>query len=135
MKKALKKKVSKASKTSKVKVKKIKEKVKKTKVEKKVKKEKVTGAPKEALSPQDKQKIIKEFALKEGDTGSPEVQVAIATQKITNLVSHLDQNPKDHHSRRGLLKIVAKRRRILNYLQKKDEARYKNLIKKLGLKK
>jgi len=84
---------------------------------------------------EDKQDLIKQFALKEGDTGSPEVQIAIATQKITNLVKHLEQNPKDNHSRRGLLKIVAKRRRVLNYLQKKDEARYTELIKKLGLKK
>ena len=83
----------------------------------------------------DKQSIIHIFALKEGDTGSPEVQVALATQKITNLVSHLEGNPKDNHSRRGLLKVVAKRRRVLNYLQKKDEKRYTNLIKKLGLKK
>lgn len=82
-----------------------------------------------------KQEIIHQFALKDGDTGSPEVQVAIATQKIANLVKHLEQNPKDNHSRRGLLKIVAKRRRVLNYLQKKDENRYTSLIKKLALKK
>lgn len=132
MKKALKKKVSAASK---VKAKKLKEKEKKIKIEKKVKKEKETVKSKDAITPKDKQKIIKAFALKEGDTGSPEVQVAISTQKITNLGAHLEQNPKDNHSRRGLLKIVAKRRRILNYLSKKDEARYKNLIKKLGLKK
>lgn len=83
----------------------------------------------------NKQEIIKQFALREGDTGSPEVQVALLTQKINNLVAHLEQNPKDNHSRRGLLKVIAKRRRILNYLQTKDETRYKNLIKKLNLKK
>lgn len=87
------------------------------------------------LTSLDKQAIIHHFALKEGDTGSPEVQVALATQKIINLVEHLDQNPKDNHSRRGLLKIVSKRRRVLNYLQNKDIKRYNELIKKLGLKK
>jgi len=87
------------------------------------------------LSTLDKQEIIIRFALKNGDTGSPEVQVALATQKIANLVKHLEQNPKDNHSRRGLLKIVAKRRRVLNYLQKKDEKRYTGLVKKLELKK
>lgn len=127
MKKTSKKKI-KAGST--VKVKKVKEKEKPEKKEKKVRE-----AAKDAITPEDKQKIIKAFALKEGDTGSPEVQVAISTQKIANLVAHLEKNPKDHHSRRGLLKIVAKRRRILNYLQKKDEKRYKTLIKKLDLKK
>ena len=82
-----------------------------------------------------KQTIITEYATKHGDTGSPEVQIALLSQKITNLASHLEQNPKDNHSRRGFLKVVAKRRRILNYLQKKDEKRYGELIKKLGLKK
>ena len=76
-----------------------------------------------------KKEISKEFRL------SNEEIFDIATQKITNLIAHLKQNPKDNHSRRGLLKIVAKRRRILNYLQKKDEKRYKDLIKKLDLKK
>lgn len=83
----------------------------------------------------DKQKIIKDFAQKEGDTGSPEVQVALLSHKITKLTGHLEVNKKDDHSRRGLLKIIAKRRRILNYLQKLDEKRYKKLIAKLGLKK
>jgi small subunit ribosomal protein S15 len=91
-------------------------------------------APKE-ITPADKQNIINKFALKDGDTGSPEVQVAILTQKINNLVAHLEGNPKDNHSRRGLLKVVAKRRRILNYLKDKAEARYLELIKKLELKK
>lgn len=85
--------------------------------------------------PDDKQKIIEEFSQKKGDTGSPEVQVALLTQKIDKLVGHLDVNKKDNHSRRGLLKIIAKRRRILNYLEKLDEKRYKVLIKKLELKK
>lgn len=85
--------------------------------------------------PDDKQKIIDMFAQRKGDTGSPEVQVALLTQKITRLTEHLDENKKDNHSRRGLLKVIAKRRRILNYLQKLDEKRYKKLLKELGLKK
>jgi small subunit ribosomal protein S15 len=85
--------------------------------------------------PDDKQKIIETFAQKKGDTGSPEVQGALLTQKVERLVEHLNINKKDNHSRRGLLKIIAKRRRILNYLQKLDEKRYKVLIKKLELKK
>lgn len=105
--------------------------VKKTKKEVKATKKALA----EQLGSEDKQDLIKQFALKVGDTGSPEVQVAIATQKINNLVKHLEQNPKDNHSRRGLLKVVAKRRRVLNYLLKKGEARYNELIKKLGLKK
>lgn len=83
----------------------------------------------------DKQKIIESFAQKKGDTGSPEVQVALLSYKIGRLVEHLDLNKKDNHSRRGLLKVVAKRRRILSYLQKVNETRYKGLIDKLGLKK
>jgi small subunit ribosomal protein S15 len=85
--------------------------------------------------PDDKQKLIELFAQKTGDTGSPEVQVALLTQKIERLTEHLDINKKDNHSRRGLLKVIAKRRRILNYLQKLDEKRYKELIEKIGLKK
>jgi len=83
----------------------------------------------------DKQKVIEEFSQKKGDTGSPEVQVALLSFKIDRLTEHLDENKKDNHSRRGLLKVVAKRRRILNYLQKLDEKRYKKLTAKLGLKK
>jgi small subunit ribosomal protein S15 len=83
----------------------------------------------------DKQKIITEFAQKTGDTGSPEVQVALLTHKIERLSEHLGENKKDNHSRRGLLKVVAKRRRILSYLQKLDKKRYKTLIERLGLKK
>lgn len=85
--------------------------------------------------PDDKQKLIEKFSQHKGDTGSPEVQVALLTQKIERLSEHLNQNKKDNHSRRGLLKVIAKRRRILNYLQKLDEKRYKILVKELGLKK
>lgn len=90
---------------------------------------------KAVVLPDDKQKIIEEFAQKKGDTGSPEVQVALLSHKIDKLTEHLDENKKDNHSRRGLLKVIAKRRRILNYLHKLDEKRYKKLISKLGLKK
>ncbi|PIT89301.1 MAG: 30S ribosomal protein S15 [Candidatus Levybacteria bacterium CG10_big_fil_rev_8_21_14_0_10_36_7] len=85
--------------------------------------------------PESKQDIIESFSQKKGDTGSPEVQVALLSFKIQRLSNHLEENKKDNHSRRGLLKVIAKRRRILNYLQKLDEKRYKELIKKLGLKK
>lgn len=84
--------------------------------------------------PDDKQKIIEMFAQKTGDTGSPEVQVALLTQKINKLTSHLEENKKDNHSRRGLLKVIAKRRRIINYLQKLDDTRYKGLLGQLELK-
>ncbi len=87
------------------------------------------------LLPDDKQKIIEDYAQKKGDTGSPEVQVALLTHKINKLTEHLGINKKDNHSRRGLLKVIAKRRRILNYLQKLNDKRYKKLIAKLGLKK
>jgi small subunit ribosomal protein S15 len=85
--------------------------------------------------PDDKQKIIETFAQKKGDTGSPEVQVALLTHKIQRLVDHLEENKKDNHSRRGMLKIIAKRRRILNYLEKISKERFENLVSKLGLKK
>lgn len=87
-----------------------------------------------ALVKDEKKKIIQKFAREKGDTGSPEVQVALLTAKIDKLVSHLDTHSKDVHSRRGLLSMVAKRRRLLNYLGKKDEKRYKNLIDELKLK-
>lgn len=83
----------------------------------------------------EKQKIIEKYAQKNGDTGSPEVQIALLSYKIGRLSEHLNQNKKDNHSRRGLLKVVAKRRRILNYLQKLSEDRYKVLIGSLNLKK
>ncbi len=85
--------------------------------------------------PDDKQKLMDMFAQKKGDTGSPEVQVALLTHKIMKLTGHLGENKKDNHSRRGLLKVIAKRRRIINYLQKLDEKRYKELLGKLDLKK
>ncbi len=85
--------------------------------------------------PDDKLQLIEEFAQHKGDTGSPEVQVALLTQKIERLVLHLDENKKDNHSRRGLLKVVAKRRRIIQYLESLDKKRYKKLVEKLGLKK
>lgn len=96
---------------------------------------KKTTAATEGVLSVSKQNLIEKFAQKKGDTGSPEVQVALATQKIYNLTSHLDENPKDNHSRRGLLKIIAKRRRILHYLQGKDDERYIALVKNLGMKK
>ncbi len=82
-----------------------------------------------------KQQIIKEYATKEGDTGSPEVQVAILTYRINHLNEHLKEHKKDHHSRRGLLKMVGQRRNLLNYLKEKDIERYRNLISRLGLRK
>jgi small subunit ribosomal protein S15 len=101
----------------------------------KAKKTRQTSTIASTVSLEDKQKIIEEFAQKPGDTGSPEVQVALLTQKINRLTNHLSENQKDDHSRRGLLKVIAKRRRILNYLLKLDKKRYQNLIKKLNLKK
>lgn len=82
-----------------------------------------------------KQELIKEHALNEGDTGSPEVQVAILSERISNLTEHFKTHTKDNHSRRGLLKLVNKRRRLLSYLKAKDEARYVKLIETLGLRK
>ena len=81
------------------------------------------------------QSIIKEYQKKEGDTGSPEVQVAILTERINHLNEHLKDNKKDHHSRRGLLMMVGKRRGLLNYLQKKDIERYRDIVNKLNLRK
>lgn len=82
---------------------------------------------------EEKQEVIAQFQVKEGDTGSPEVQVALLTKRIEKLVGHLKVNPSDNHSRRGLLGIVSKRRRLLNYLEKKDAKRYKAIAQKLGL--
>ena len=87
------------------------------------------------ISAEKKQAIIKEYARKEGDTGSPEVQVAILTARINELQDHFNQHPKDHHSRRGLLKMGGKRRNLLAYLKSKDVERYRSLIEKLGLRK
>ncbi|MFP4634518.1 MAG: 30S ribosomal protein S15 [Nitriliruptoraceae bacterium] len=83
--------------------------------------------------PQDKQAIIERFAREPGDTGSPEVQVALITARVTHLTEHLKQHHQDHHSRRGLLKLVGQRRRLLNYLKDKDIERYRSLIAELGL--
>ena len=88
-----------------------------------------------ALDKATKEALIKEFQLHETDTGSPEVQIAILTNKITYLTEHLKQHPKDHHSRRGLLKMVGQRRGLLNYLQKKDIERYRAIIAKLNIRK
>ncbi len=88
-----------------------------------------------ALSKTTKTQIIKDFGLFEGDTGSPEVQVALLTNSVNELTEHLKQHKKDNHSRRGLLKQVSKRRRLLNFLLKKSEDRYRKLIERLGLSK
>ena len=82
-----------------------------------------------------KTEIIDEYKTKEGDTGSPEVQIAILTYRINDLNEHLKIHKKDHHSRRGLLKMVGQRRNLLNYLRDKDIERYRNLISRLGLRK
>jgi small subunit ribosomal protein S15 len=87
-----------------------------------------------ALTTDAKLNIIKDFATKEGDTGSPEVQIALLTAQVTDLTEHLKKHKKDVHSRRGLLKMVAKRRRLINFLQHKDEKRYKALSKRLEIK-
>jgi len=80
-----------------------------------------------------KAEVIKDYATHEGDTGSPEVQVAILSERITNLTEHLKTHKKDFHSRRGLLIMVGQRRRLLDYVRRKDRARYEGLIKRLGL--
>lgn len=87
------------------------------------------------ISSNQKQKIIKDFQIKSGDTGSPEIQVALLSQRIQVLISHLKMNIHDNHSRRGLLGLVSKRRRILNYLAKKYDTRYKEIVAKLKLSK
>ena len=85
------------------------------------------------LAREAKQGIVTEFATTDGDTGSPEVQVALLTERIKDLTGHLQRFPKDNHSRRGLLKLVGQRRRLLAYLVKKDPARYRTVITRLGL--
>lgn len=82
-----------------------------------------------------KQELVKKFATVDGDTGSPEVQVAVLSERIANLTEHFKTHKHDHHSRRGLLILVGRRRRLLDYLKRKDEARYTKLIKELGLRK
>jgi small subunit ribosomal protein S15 len=90
---------------------------------------------KDMITKEKKTEIIQKYARTEGDTGSPEVQVAVLTERIAELTEHLKVNPKDHHSRRGLLKMVGKRRNLLAYLKNKDIERYRNLIASLGLRK
>lgn len=87
------------------------------------------------LTTEAKLAVIKEYATHEGDTGSPEVQVAILTSRIVYLTEHLKEHKKDHHSRRGLLKLVGQRRNMLYYLRRKDIERYRSLIERLGLRK
>lgn len=95
--------------------------------------EKFKGGTTMALEKQLKQNIIAEYKLSDKDTGSPEVQIAILTNQINQLTEHLKVNKKDHHSRRGLLKMVGKRRGLLKYLQNKDIERYRSIISRLGL--
>ena len=86
-----------------------------------------------SITAERKEALIKEYATKEGDTGSPEVQVAILSERIANLTDHFKDHKKDNHSRRGLLKMVSQRRRLLDYVKAKDAARYQSLIERLGL--
>ncbi|MCC6002417.1 MAG: 30S ribosomal protein S15 [Pararhodobacter sp.] len=86
-----------------------------------------------SITVEEKNRLIKEFATKEGDTGSPEVQVAILTSRITTLTEHFKTHKKDNHSRRGLLMMVAQRRKLLDYVKGKDEGRYRDLIARLGI--
>ena len=86
-----------------------------------------------SLTAENKQQVVQEYQLSEGDTGSPEVQVALLTARIQDLQSHFAEHKKDHHSRRGLLKLVNQRRSLLDYVKKKDVQRYRNLIERLGL--
>lgn len=87
------------------------------------------------MLPEEKTAIMQEYATHEGDTGSPEVQIAVLTRRIQDLTEHLKVHKKDHHSRRGLLKMVGHRRNLLNYLMKKDINRYRAIIEKLGIRK
>ena len=86
-----------------------------------------------SITQEDKKNLIKDYATKNGDTGSPEVQVAILTKRIVNLTEHFKTHKKDNHSRRGLLKMVSLRRKLLDYVRAKDEDRYKELIKRLEI--
>ncbi len=86
-----------------------------------------------SITAERKQELIKEFAVQKNDTGSPEVQVAILTERITNLTEHLKIHKKDHHSRRGLLMMVGQRRRLLDYVKGKEDKRYQDIVKRLGL--
>ncbi|PYE84715.1 30S ribosomal protein S15 [Pseudoroseicyclus aestuarii] len=86
-----------------------------------------------SITPEDKSKLMKDYATHEGDTGSPEVQIAILSSRIATLTEHFKVHAKDNHGRRGLLKMVAQRRKLLDYVKGKDEARYQSLIQRLGL--
>tara|TARA_B100000963_G_C22359076_1_gene550766 strand:+ start:248 stop:517 length:270 start_codon:yes stop_codon:yes gene_type:complete len=86
-----------------------------------------------SITSEKKKETIKKFATKEGDTGSPEVQIAILTNRITTLTEHFKVHKKDNHSRRGLLKMVSQRRKLLDYVKQKNESRYQDIIKRLGL--
>lgn len=86
-----------------------------------------------SITPERKQELVKEYAVVANDTGSPEVQVAILTERITNLTQHFKTHAKDNHSRRGLLKLVSQRRKLLDYVKGKDEERYRSLIGRLGI--
>ncbi len=86
-----------------------------------------------SITPERKTELIQEFATKQGDTGSPDVQIAVLSERISNLTEHFKTHNKDNHSRRGLLKLVSQRRRLLDYVKRGDEARYKSLIERLGL--
>lgn len=86
-----------------------------------------------SISPERKTVLVKEYATKDGDTGSPEVQIAILSERIANLTEHFKSHKKDNHSRRGLLKLVSKRRSLLDYVKRIDAARYQTLIERLGL--
>ncbi|RJP67391.1 MAG: 30S ribosomal protein S15 [Candidatus Abyssobacteria bacterium SURF_17] len=87
------------------------------------------------VTKEEKQRIIKKYQVHEGDTGSPEVQIALLTERINGLTGHFEAHKKDHHSRRGLLKMVGRRRSLLNYLRQKDIERYRKVIGELGLRK
>ena len=86
-----------------------------------------------ALASDTKQQIIEEYRVEESDTGSPEVQVALLTRRISDLTEHLKEHKHDHHTRRGLLLLVGRRRRLLNYMQKEDINRYRSIVERLGL--
>lgn len=88
-----------------------------------------------SITAERKQQVLADFATTTGDTGSPEVQVAILTERITNLTEHFKTHKKDHHSRRGLLMMVSRRRRLLDYVKSRDQGRYQHLIKRLGIRK
>lgn len=110
------------------------EKVEKKAVKKTAKVEKAASKVEEPVPSEEKAQIIAEYQVKAGDTGSPEVQIALLTARIEKLASHLKTNNKDNHSRRGLLGIISKRRRLLNYLETKEKPRFTEIQKKLGLK-